>query len=97
MKKTILFISCLSLLCFSSAFTDDGSYIRDTLLIYENNFDETSDLDDWVIEGPGSISIENGQMRIQSKYAAQTQEFRDNGGSEDDQKDFVKKNSWWTI
>ena len=54
------------------------------LLIYENNFDNAASLDDWLIEGPGNISIENGMLRIESNYAAVTQAFMEaNPGSSD--------------
>ncbi|VGO18185.1 hypothetical protein [Pontiella sulfatireligans] len=33
-------------------------------LIYSNSFDDESSLNDWIIEGPGQVAIENGQLRI---------------------------------
>ena len=53
-------------------------------LIYANDFEDPSDLDDWVIEGPGQISIEDGQLKIGSMFARQTLDFLNQGGTDVD-------------
>ena len=51
-------------------------------LIYTNNFDDEAALDDWVIEGPGQMSVENGKLRLQSRYAEATLKYLEEGGKD---------------
>ncbi|TLX72125.1 DUF1961 family protein [Labilibacter sediminis] len=44
-------------------------------LIYTNSFDEETSLNDWVMEGPGVASVEDGKLLLHSKYAKETQEY----------------------
>ncbi len=53
-----------------------------TKLIYSCDFESTTDLLDWKMEGPGIAKIENGKLLLYSKYfdAAQTF-YKKNGGN----------------
>lgn len=49
-------------------------------LIYANDFNAPEDLADWVVEGPGQITIENCQLKLGSIYATQTLAYLEQGG-----------------
>ncbi|MEM9159144.1 MAG: DUF1961 family protein [Verrucomicrobiota bacterium] len=57
----------------------DGKELK---LIYSNDFEEEADLEHWVIEGPGSATIEEGRLRLQSNYAVETQDYLARGGNQ---------------
>lgn len=55
-------------LCFLFTLVYCDAQELKTKLVYACDFNETSDLDDWVMEGPGIASISDGQLLIHSKY-----------------------------
>ncbi|VGO18165.1 DUF1961 family protein [Pontiella sulfatireligans] len=70
--------------------------LKDTIakkpkLIYSNSFDDATALEDWIMEGPGHASVQDGKLLLHSRYAKQTQKFRDEGGSETAARDFVEE------
>ncbi|MCT4602993.1 MAG: YesU family protein [Marinifilum sp.] len=62
--KQFLLITALFTLTLSSC----NSQNLKTKLVYSCDFNEESDLDDWVMEGPGIAKIADGKLLIHSKY-----------------------------
>ena len=74
---TIVFVSLVVL----SACAQDKGKLK-TKLVYSCDFDNPESLNDWVMEGPGIASIEDGKLLVYSKYYdAVVAYFEKEGGS----------------
>lgn len=56
------------LLCITSGIFSQQTKELKTKLVYANDFNQSSDLEDWVMEGPGVAKIKNGKLLLHSKY-----------------------------
>ena len=56
------------LMCFSCSGLAQVAKNHKTKLVYSCDFNEPADLNDWVMEGPGIVQIQDGKLLIHSKY-----------------------------
>jgi hypothetical protein len=83
--KLLYIGSCLILLL---VITGCSSSKEDRTLVYRNDFDSASSLDDWVMEGPGVAEIDSGRLLIHSKWQSNLEEIqgqidlRESGGGQ---------------
>jgi hypothetical protein len=75
--RLFFLVSILSFTLFSSCKSKELK----TKLIYFCDFNEESDLKDWVMEGPGIAKISDGQLLIYSKYFDDVNKYYQEKGS----------------
>lgn len=68
---SILFLT-LSFACLAQQSSETLESGKTKLLIYDCDFSEQSDLDDWQMEGPGIAKITDGRLELYSKYQKKT-------------------------
>ena len=73
----ILFLTSITLL---HLITQGQPTCENLRLVYECSFDHPSDLNDWVMEGPGVAKIEDGKLLLHSKYFDAVEDYYQSHG-----------------